>query len=267
VSTYRLLTAEQGQTDILGDEELSALYEHPDPGDRAWVRTNFVSTLDGAAQGRDGRSGTINTASDRQVFALLRAHADVVLVGAGTARAERYQAVDLEPWQLELRSRLGLAPYPTLAVLSASGDLPAQMKPDRESGPVLIMTGRRSRPARPQLDDRVQVIEFAEFERVPVTELINDLASRGLRRVLCEGGPHLNRQLHAARLVDDLCLTLSPLIVGGTASRTTAGARIDEDAFRLEHAVGADDSALLLRYLREPVSLSPNPTAFPLPPR
>lgn len=247
MSTYHLLTG--GTPAALDDAALSELYGHPDPGDHAWVRTNFVSTLDGAVQGRDGRSGTINTPSDRLVFALLRAHADVVLVGAGTVRAEHYQAIDLEPWQLELRSRLGLAPYPTLAIVTGSGDLDHGLVPDQPCGPVLILTGTSSR-YRPEFGPGVGVLEFDEPGRVPVPKLINALAERGLRRVLCEGGPRLNRQLHAAGLVDDLCLTLSPMVVGGDAVRSTVGPRIDEDHFRLEHAVGADDSALLLRYLR-----------------
>ena len=250
MSIYRLLTATGNEPVAIDQTQLSELYAHPDPGDRAWVRTNFVSTLDGAVQGRDGRSGTINTPSDRAVFALMRAQADVVLVGAGTVRAERYQAVDLEPWQLELRARLGLAPDPTLAVLTASCDLPKSLSPDPGSGPVLILTSRASRATRPEFGPGVELIEFDDPGRVPVQELITALAERGLRRVLCEGGPHLNRQLHAAGLVDDLCLTLSPLVVAGAANRTTVGDRIDEDAFRLDHAIGTDDSALLLRYLR-----------------
>ncbi|MBO0811026.1 MAG: pyrimidine reductase family protein [Microlunatus sp.] len=247
MSTYHLLTG--GKPAALDDAALSELYAHPDPGDHAWVRTNFVSTLDGAVQGRDGRSGTINTPSDRLVFALLRTHADVVLVGAGTVRAEQYRAVDLEPWQLDLRSQLGLAPYPTLAIVTGSGDLDHGLIPDRPCGPVLILTGTSSQ-YRPEFGPGVGVLEFDEPGRVPVPKLINALSERGLRRVLCEGGPRLNRQLHAAGLVDDLCLTLSPLVVGGDSVRSTVGPRIDEDHFRLEHAIGADDSALLLRYLR-----------------
>lgn len=250
MSNYRLLSAADNKPDVITDDVLSELYSHPDPGDRAWVRTNFVSTLDGAAQGRDGRSGTINTPSDRTVFALMRAHADVILVGAGTARAEKYRAVDLDSWQLELRDKLGLAPYPTLAIVSASCDLPEDLLPDQDCGSVLILTSRSSRPHRPEFGPGVEVIEFDDPDQVPVQELIIELGARGLRRVLCEGGPHLNRQLHAAGLVDDLCLTLSPLVVAGPAARTTIGPRLDEDRFRLEHAVGADDSALLLRYLR-----------------
>lgn len=250
MSIYRLLTAADNQPAVINEAELTVLYAHPDPGDRAWVRTNFVSTLDGAVQGRDGRSGTINTPSDRTVFALLRAHADVILVGAGTVRAEKYRAVDLEDWQLALRAGLGLAPYPTLAIVSASCQLPSVLQPDPDSALVLILTSRRSRGVRPDFGNGVEVIEFDDPDRVPAKELIAALGSRGLRRVLCEGGPHLAGQLHAAGLVDEFCLTLSPLVVAGPAARSTVGPPIPDEAFRLEHAIGADDNAVLLRYLR-----------------
>lgn len=250
MSTYRLLTASNRRPAEISGAELSERYAHPDPGNRPWVRTNFVSTLDGAVQGRDGRSGTINTASDRAVFALQRAHSDVILVGAGTARAEGYRAVDLEDWQSKLRAQLGLAPFPTLAIVSVSCDLPSVLLPDSDSAPVLILTSRRSRGTRPDFGERVEVIEFDDPDQVPVAELIMALGDRGLRRVLCEGGPRLAGQLHAAGLVDEFCLTLSPLVVAGPAARSTVGPQIPEDTFRLEHAIGADDNALLLRYLR-----------------
>ena len=239
--------------DPISDEELSELYRHPDPGDRAWVRTNFVSTLDGAAQGPDGRSGSINTASDRMVFALLRAHADVILIGAGTARAEHYRAVDLQPWQRELRARLGMAPYPTLAIVSRSRDLPddlAEAAGGEAGGPVLLLAPHASSDSRPT-PDHVELVELDDHDLVPCKHLISALAERGLRKVLCEGGPHLSSQLHAAGLVDEVCLTLSPMVIGGHASRTTAGALLEPEAYELGHCIAADDQALLLRYLRQ----------------
>ena len=97
------------------ESELIELYRLPAPEGRGWLRTNFVMSLDGSVQGPDGRSGTINTASDHHVFALQRALADAVLVGANTVRSEGYRAIDLEPWQLEIREQEALAPYPRLS--------------------------------------------------------------------------------------------------------------------------------------------------------
>lgn len=248
---YRVLYDDAAPGRTISTAELATLYRHPEGDQRPWVRTNFVSTLDGAAQGPDGRSGSINTASDRLVFALQRAMADVVLVGAGTARAEQYRAVDLEPWQQQLRAELGLAPYPTLAVVSRSCRLADDLagRPDSDGGPVIIITGRR--PADRTVPDGVELVEVDDHGLVSPELVISCLADRGLHRVLCEGGPQLVHELHSAGLVDEICLTLSPLVIGGGGKRTTAGALIDAEHFRLAHCITADDQALLLRYLRQ----------------
>lgn len=249
---YRLLESSSAIAADIDESELQQLYRHPDPGDRPWVRTNFVSTLDGAVQGSDHRSGTINTGSDHLVFALQRALAEVILVGAGTVRAEGYRAVDLAPWQQQLRVDLGLDPFPTLAILSGSCAVSEDVAivEDGDGGPVLIMTGDGSAGRRPSFRGQAEVVEVGAGTTVPVTAVIAELGRRGMRRVLCEGGPHLNWQLHAAGLVDDVCLTVSPMVIGGDGSRTTHGALIDPDAFRIHHVIAADDGALLLRYLR-----------------
>ena len=89
---------------------------------QVWVRANFISTLDGAATGDDGRSGSINTGADRDVFALLRALSDVILIGAGTARVEGYRRATVQAPRLHLRQ--GRPAHPTIAVFSRSGDVP-----------------------------------------------------------------------------------------------------------------------------------------------
>ena len=122
------------------------------PGRRAaWVRTNFVASLDGSISGPDGRSGSINTPSDQRVFALHRALADVILVGAQTVRTEGYRAVDLADWQREVRKREGLADFPTLAIVTGSLDLdPALATPAHPHGPVVIITaGHAEADSRP----------------------------------------------------------------------------------------------------------------------
>ncbi|SDT48070.1 dihydrofolate reductase family protein [Microlunatus soli] len=248
---YRVLLGEGHPGRSVSTAELAELYRHPTTGNRPWVRTNFVSTLDGAAQGPDGRSGSINTASDRMVFALQRAMADVIMVGAGTARVEHYRAVDLEPWQHELRAEFGMTPDPTLAIVSRSCGLPADLGTASDQvpgGPVLILTGGGSEGR--SAPDGTELVEIGDDDLVGAADLINVLAERGLYRVLCEGGPHLSQELHAAGLVDEICLTLSPLVIGGDASRTTAGTMLDPESYDLAHCITADDQSLLLRYTR-----------------
>lgn len=249
--TYHVLAAGGRLPDPIATEQLIELYRHPDPGDRPWVRTNFVSTLDGSTQGPDGRAGTINTASDRYVYALQRALSDVILVGAGTARAEHYHAPDLAPWQRELRADLGLQPYPTLAIVSAKGRLTEDVgvAVNGEGGPVLILTSTAFRSQRSSFDDRVEVAEISDDAVIAMPDLITALHERGLRRVLCEGGARLAHALHAAELVDELCLTFSPMIIGGDGVRSTAGPLLEAEHYRLAHCIAADDHSLLLRYL------------------
>ncbi|MDT0330571.1 dihydrofolate reductase family protein [Nocardiopsis lambiniae] len=201
----------------VSDGTLAALYAHPEHRTRA----NMVATLDGAGAGTDGLTGSINTSADREVYTLLRDLADVVLVGAGTARAEDYG----RPGP---RTRPGRTRCPELAVVSRSAAVPpslAEAAPDR--GGVLLITRRGAGEAalvraRDLLGaDRVLVHGDAE---VDLAAAVADLAARGLSRVLCEGGPSLLADMAAAGLLDELCLTTVPLLAGGDAHRIAVGA-------------------------------------------
>ena len=238
----------------VGDAELLELYRHPAPDGGAWLRSNFVSTLDGSVQGPDGRSGSINTASDHHVFALHRALADVVVVAGGTARNEGYRAVDLAPWQQQIRQAEGLAPHPALVVVTRTAriDPSIVISPTGEGGPVIVVTteGKSPRDLAPLRDTGVDVLELGVGE-VDLPQLVDELAGRGMPRLLCEGGPHLHRDLLAARLVDELSLTLAPLVVGGDGLRTTAGDLLpDALEVELQFALLGDDGALFTSYRR-----------------
>jgi riboflavin biosynthesis pyrimidine reductase len=167
----------------------------------------------------------------------------VILVGAGTVRTEGYRAVDLAPWQLELRAAEGLSPYPTLAIVTSSVNLDPRIGTPAvgSGGPVVIITARSK--ADRDLDlfraAQVAVIE-QDHEGIDLAESLDWLAGQGLHRVLCEGG-----------LVDELSLTLAPVAVGGAGLRSTRGAAIEPVAtFELELSLYADDGALFTRYVR-----------------
>jgi riboflavin biosynthesis pyrimidine reductase len=236
----------------LDDEDLARLYAYPAQPDRAWVRANFVSTLDGSATGPDGRTGSINTESDVRVFAALRALSDVVLVGAGTVRAEGYRAVQVrESWR-RVRASLGLAPVPTLAVVTRSLALPdALLDPPDGAGPVLVVTvADVDTDRRGEIESRLgpgSVLTVGE-QTVEVQRLVDELSARGLPRVLCEGGPALLSELAAEDLLDELCLTLTPVLVGGTGPRIAHGLPMAV-TMRLEHLIETQD-VLLTRWMR-----------------
>lgn len=230
-----------------GDEpELHALYAHPDPRDGrpAAVRANMIATLDGAAQGPDGRSRSINGPADWRVFRVMRAVADVVLVGAGTARAEGYTPLSVPADLRAARAARGQDPALALAVVSASGVLPEGLRgTDRPPYVVTSAACPRLDALRDELGPERVVV--AGEETVDLAAALAALAGRGLTRVLAEGGPRLLTDLVRAGLVDELCLTTSPLVVAGPALRAVQGPDwVGPLAARPEHLLHHDGMLL-----------------------
>ena len=209
---------------VPGEPDLHDLYAHPAParGRTCAVRANMIATLDGAAQGPDGRSDSINGATDWRAFRLMRALADVVLVGAGTARTDQYTPLGVPADLREARATRGQAPALELAVVSVSGVLPPGLT-GTERPPYVVTV-----EACPRLDDlradlgADHVLVTGDTE-VDLTAALAALAERGLTRVLAEGGPRLLTDLLRAGLLDELCLTTSPLLVAGPGVRPVHG--------------------------------------------
>lgn len=190
-----------------------------------WLRVNMVSTLDGAANGESGKSGSINNDADKAVFDALRAQADAVVVGAGTARTEGYRVTDVP-----------------LVLVSRSGQVPEGLR-DAPAGKVLLATCAASpglEEARSLLGDDVLVVGEDE---VDLAALKTALVDRGLTNLLSEGGPHLLRDLVDAGAADELCLTWVPRLIGGVHPRIVAGDPVDAD---LELAVLLENDGTLL---------------------
>jgi riboflavin biosynthesis pyrimidine reductase len=237
------------------EPDLARLYAYPG-GSAAWLRANMVTSADGAAV-LNGLSGGLAGAADRQVFALLRALADVILVGARTARAEAYRPARVAGRWSGLRA--GRPPAPPIAVITRSLDLgPAgALLTDAPGHSRTIVIAASSSPA----DRRAAVARDAELiiageEHVDLPAAIGALAAMGHRRILTEGGPHLLGQLAGAGLLDELCLTVSPLLVGNGGGRIIQGAgpladsgRADLGRLSLAHVL-EDEGYLLCRYVR-----------------
>jgi riboflavin biosynthesis pyrimidine reductase len=218
---------------------------------RGWVRANMVASADGAVT-LDGRSGGLSGPADRTVFTVLRSLADLVLVGAGTARTEHYRPVRATQIWPELRP--DRAALPPIAVVSASLDLtgcePLLAVPDGSTQTIVITT--QAAPAdRKAAIARVARIVEAGAHRVDIGVALGELASLGYRRVLVEGGPVLLGHLIYAGLLDELCLTMSPTLAAGSAGRIVASAGLGSPAaarLSLAHVL-TDDDFLLCRYL------------------
>jgi riboflavin biosynthesis pyrimidine reductase len=227
-----------------GRPELEQMYAYPDTG-RPWVRTNFVSTLDGAAYAEDGKSGSLGGPVDTEVFALLRSLADVIVVGAGTARTEGYQPVRADDVDADLRSRLGLSAVPPIAVVSRRLDIPEPLVAD---GQLVITSADAPSASLEALAPRVDVIAVGTGE-IDWPAALNALAERGLHRVLCEGGPSLHGTLTGLDLVDELCLTIAPVMSSGTAPRIAHSSSPVDHPMELGHVFDAD-GVLLTRWVR-----------------
>ena len=227
----------------LDDAALAAHYAWPETRAVPYVRVNFVSSLDGAVT-VDGRSGGLGNAADKKVFHLLRELAEVVLVGAGTVRAEKYNGVQ--------RPTRGRDTPPPVAVVTGTAELdPSSALFTDTVVPPLILT-LESAPARRRAAITEAGGEVVVLPRLTPDVLLAELARRGLGRVLCEGGPSLLGALHAADAVDELCLTVAPLLAGGEAGRIARGpAGSPARPMTLVGALQSDD-ALLLRYRRVP---------------
>lgn len=232
----------------LTDDELLAHYL-PSDRDRPCLRVNFVSSADGAVS-VGGYSAGLSGPADKRVFGLLRMVCDAVMVGAGTLRHEGYGAMRLGRRRRDWRRAAGLAEDPPLVLVSSRLDLdPASpMFTEAPTRPVIVTHRGSPVERRAALAVGADLLLCGDAE-VDLAAARDELADRGLRQVLCEGGPHLLGSLSAADAVDELCLTVSPQLAGPGADRITAGPPAPVRALRLAHALLADDN-ILLRYVR-----------------
>jgi riboflavin biosynthesis pyrimidine reductase len=182
-----------------------------------FLRTNFIATIDGAAQGPDGRSGSLNNATDRELFALQRALTDVILVGAGTVRDEGYGPAQVSSAHQTARTAGGHGELPPpIAVVSATLDVGEAILADPRT--IVVTTGNSPAARRAELAGRVDVAVCGD-DHLDLSAVLDALADRGHRSVLCEGGPTLVGALAAAGLVDELCVTTAPVLLGGPSAR------------------------------------------------
>ena len=227
------------------------------PRHECWVTGHMVAGLDGTAA-VGGRVGSLSTAPDQELFRRMRQIADVVLVGAETVRREGYGAVRLSEEARAARQAAGRAPVPPLAVVSRSlgFDWTARAFTDApDDAPTHVVTCAAADPARLARAREVATVVIAGEDRVDPVLAMEALAGLGHRVVLCEGGPTWLGELVAADRLDELCLSVSPLIGGdplpvcvnppgaGIASFGLRGAMVEDDTLflRYERSGGSGD--------------------------
>ncbi|MGW0732739.1 pyrimidine reductase family protein [Streptomyces sp. NPDC002851] len=222
------------------------------PTPTIWLRANMVSTLDGAAQ-HEGRSQPISCPADMRIFGTLRGLADAVVVGAQTVRQEAYRPARAREVFAARRAAAGQGPAPTIAVVSASLDLdftlPLFTSP---LVPTLVLTGAAAPADRIRAAEKAgaEVVVAGDGPGVDPVRAVRALGERGLTRLLTEGGPRLLGQFVAGGVLDELCLTVSPMLAAGDAQRIAGGpAMAVPERFSLA-AVLEEDGFLFTRYRR-----------------
>ncbi|MET9242022.1 pyrimidine reductase family protein [Nonomuraea sp. NPDC003709] len=231
--------------DIQDNTDIVQAYAYPEG--RPWLRLNMVASADGAAWLK-GRSGGLSSAGDKRIFQTLRGLADVVLAGAATVRKEGYGPVPPRDWWGEIRA--GRPEVPPIAVITRSldFDLDDELFTEAPSRTIVITCEAAPHERRKAAARHADVI-VAGGESVDLVPAVTELHERGLTRILCEGGPRINAQLAAQDLVDEMCLSISPLLVGGGAARILNG-EPSEVSLRLSQVL-EEEGVLFCKYDRE----------------
>lgn len=238
------------------DIDLAAEYAYPES---PWLRANMVSSADGGAS-LDGRAGGLGDPTDQALLGLLRALADCIIAGARTVRAEHYGPANLTSAHQANRAELGMPPTPPIVVVSNSLDFspeaPLFADAPAHARTIVLTSDSADADRRKALAKHAEVI-LAGDESVNVDTAIDTLIARGHRRLLCEGGPYLLGEIVDAGRLDELCLTLSPVLVAGEAPRIAHHLVEHSTKLRLTRLLEHDD----LLYLRYAVQMNGFSTA------
>jgi riboflavin biosynthesis pyrimidine reductase len=236
--------------DEIDPDEVYVADLRPAPGDRPWVLLNMVTSVDGATA-VEGRSGDLGGAADRAVFHVLRGLPDVILAGAATVRAEHYGPPRTSEAHQAARRARGQAPFPRLAIVSGRLDLDpgTELFTATPTRPIVITGSSAPEDRRARLAEVADVV-VAGDDRVDAAEALRQVRGLGGVVVLCEGGPSLNAQLLGAGVVDEVCATIAPMLVGGSSKRMIQAATPDApEQMRLDRLL-EQDGVLLARYVR-----------------
>lgn len=222
----------------------------PPREDRPWLLMNMVTSVDGHVS-VDGRSGPLGGPADRQVFRAVRGIADVIVVAAGTVRAESYGPPTSDEQEQGRRRAAGVRPVARLAIVTGRVDLDldAALFHDPASRPIIVTT--ETAPAdRVAAAGEVADVVVAGGRRVDPARALGALRESGAQVALLEGGPSLNGAFVGAGLVDEVCLTVSPMLVGGEGPGIVRGPGPEAPVeLALAHLL-TEDGLLFLRYVR-----------------
>lgn len=232
-----------------GSAEVDLIEAYAYPAGRSWLRANMIASADGAAT-REGRAGGLGNETDQRLLGLLRALSDVVIAGAGTVVVEGYGPARVRPEYQQARAAAGQRAAPVMAVVSNQLrlDFSARFFTGELQRPIVVTS--ESAPAdRLRAARQVADVIVAGAHVVDPALLVQALTSRGYSRLLCEGGPTLLGDVATAGVLDELCLTISPMMVGGPSRRILDGPVLEPPhPMRLTQVLLDDEQFLYARY-------------------
>ena len=224
--------------------------ERPLVAGRPWLMINMISTVDGVTD-FDGVSGPLGSPGDKDVFSAIRALPDIILVGSTTAVAEQYNPPSTSVSTKARRLTSGAWPVARIAVVSAQleFDLTLPMFSRPAQRPIVVTTTNADPSKLQRVTDVADVIQCG-VDSVNLTEALHELTGLGAQRVLCEGGPSLNVALFDEDLVDEVFVSVAPLVGGGESRGIARGANVSQiQEYELRHVL-TEDHFLFLRYTR-----------------
>ncbi len=227
----------------------------PHSPENPWVMLCMIATVDGAVSVQ-GRSGPLGGPADWAVLTALRGCADAIVVGAGTARTEDYGPPAVPPETRRRRRGRGQQAQPLLAVVSARGDLDPSARLFSGSERPRLYLAAATAPERRAALEPVAEVRTAGTTVVEAPAVVNDLASEGRSLILLEGGPRLNNSFAAADLIDEYCITRSPLLAPGGPGLLEGDPPPDALDLHLDRLLVAD-GMVFARYLRRPRAQAP----------
>jgi riboflavin biosynthesis pyrimidine reductase len=233
----------------ISDDALTDIYAYPAALQSPYVRANAIMSVNGAATVR-GVSTGLGSSGDLRVYEEIRQLSDVVLVGAGTVRAEGYGGVRL-PARLQAKRRgRGESGVPPIAVITGSADLdPGGPLFANAAAPTIVFTTAAAPTSQTgRLADAGADVVIVGDRHAEIPLILQALSVRGMNRILCEGGPKLFGQMFDADAVDEMCLSLSPRLVGGT-STLFVGLAAGAHSLRLDSLL-SESGFLFLKYKR-----------------
>ncbi len=235
------------------DVDTTAIYaadERAAIADRPWVLANMISSVDGAVA-IDGVSGGLGGPGDKAAFRAIRAVADVIIAASGTVIAENYRRPQTPPDIQEMRVARGQSPLPRIAIVSGSLNIsPDHRVFDPEARPLVITHAKSPADRRDMLGTVADIISAGDTT-VDLADALRQLKTLGAKTVLIEGGPTLNAAFVGEDLIDEFCLSFSPLLVGGNGPRVVGSTHShDPRPMRLDRTLH-QDGFLFHRYLRQ----------------